>query len=307
METAVLGAIKQGPKADPTGKGRRIFLWTVYLLAISIIVFLMVDGYTYYKTPYFERPHHPDYREFRPAGSRGLIYGITGASMMILMLVYTIRKRTGLFGRRVPLRIFLDFHIFMGVFGPLLIVLHTSFKVQGLVAIAFWSMVAVALSGYFGRYLYQQVPRDIEDKELSLQEINLMVAELGGELKQKWDLDGDILDRVNQICDGAYGIRTRSTFGAIGALFYGDLIRPWKRSALKQQLKKTISLPRSEFDQLFNLASKRALLVRRLTVLGRVQRLFHYWHVIHKPFAIIMYIIMGIHIGVAIWTGYGWF
>ena len=48
------------------------------------------------------------------------------------------------------------------------------------------------------------------------------------------------------------------------------------------------------------------LLRRRIALLSQVQALFHYWHVIHKPFAIIMYVIMGIHIGVALWTGYGW-
>jgi hypothetical protein len=34
--------------------------------------------------------------------------------------------------------------------------------------------------------------------------------------------------------------------------------------------------------------------------------LFHYWHVFHKPFAFIMYIIMLIHIGIALWLGYRW-
>lgn len=50
------------------------------------------------------------------------------------------------------------------------------------------------------------------------------------------------------------------------------------------------------------MASHRALLRRRLVVLGRVQKVFHYWHVIHKPFATFM----DMHIGVAIGAGYAW-
>ncbi len=290
-----------------SGKGRRVFLWLVYLTALAVFFILLADGYSYYTTPYLERPHHQDYRELRPAGSHGLAFGIIGSSMMILMLVYTFRKRTGLFGRRIPLRPFLDFHIFMGVFGPLMIILHTSFKVQGLVAIAFWSMVAVALSGYFGRYLYQQVPRNIEDRELSLKEIDRVVFESSEQLKYKWNLSQDTIERINQAFDEAYSIKAEGTFGAVLSMFISDLKRPWIKAGLKRCLRKIVSLPGSEFVNLFDLASRRAMMVRRLTVLGKVLRLFHYWHVIHKPFAIIMYIIMGVHIGVAVWTGYGWF
>ncbi len=307
MSLAVTSEKDAVENARPPRKSRSIALWVVYLLTIVIIAMLFIDGYSYYQTPYLERPHHPDYREFRPAGSRGLLYGFIGASMMVLMLVYTIRKRTRFFGRRIPLRPFLDFHIFMGVFGPLMIVLHTSFKVQGLVAVAFWSMVAVALSGYFGRYLYMQVPRNIEDRELSLQEIDRLVAHMGQELKEKWNLKQETLDKINFIFDRAYGISEKGTFGSVVRLFLSDLRRPWLRAGLKRRLKKAIPLPKKEFDYMYHLASQRAILVRRLTVLGKVQRLFHYWHVIHKPFALIMYIIMGVHIGVAIWTGYGWF
>ena len=34
--------------------------------------------------------------------------------------------------------------------------------------------------------------------------------------------------------------------------------------------------------------------------------LFHYWHVIHKPFAVVMYVFMVVHVVVASMTGYGW-
>ena len=64
---------------------------------------------------------------------------------MLLMLLYSVRKRVGFLRRLGPLSRWLDGHIFLGVFGPLLVMLHSSFKVQGLVALSFWSMVAVAL------------------------------------------------------------------------------------------------------------------------------------------------------------------
>ena len=46
--------------------------------------------------------------------------------------------------------------------------------------------------------------------------------------------------------------------------------------------------------------------MRRLKLFHTVRDIFHYWHVIHKPFAILMLVIMAVHIGVAIALGYRW-
>ena len=35
------------------------------------------------------------------------------------------------------------------------------------------------------------------------------------------------------------------------------------------------------------------------------RQMFYYWHVLHKPFAIVMYVFMFVHILVAVFTGYG--
>lgn len=291
----------------PKAPIRRILLPVLYVLGFALVAYFFATGLSYYSTPYIERPHHPDYRALRPAGSSGLAFGVIGSVMMVFMLVYTLRKRTRLFGRRLPLRPFLDFHIFMGVFGPLLILLHTSFKVQGLVAIAFWSMVAVALSGYFGRYLYQQIPRDFDDRELNLQEIDLLITQLANSMQSATRIDASAAQAVAEQVEAAYSIGTAGPLGAIARLVWTDLRRPWTDLRLRKRLSRSYQMQGRAFEQLYAAAKARALLRRRLAILARVQRLFHYWHVIHKPFAIIMYIIMGVHIGVAIWTGYGWF
>ena len=285
---------------------RRIVLSVLYLAAFAMLALLLADGWSYYATPYAERTHHVDYRIFRPAGSRGLIYGIIGASMMILMLFYTIQKRVGIFGKRRSLRPFLDFHIFLGVIGPLFIVLHTSFKVQGLVAVSFWSMVAVALSGYLGRYLYLQIPRNMNDQELSLNEIDNLGDQLTEQLKERTGLDDEALAGITKSFDDAYSAEAKGVWALVIKLMIKDLQRPWIKRRLRRKIMRSRRVSRREVDTLFVLATRRALLKRRLLVLGQVQQLFHYWHVIHKPFAIIMYIIMVVHIGVAVWAGYAW-
>jgi len=45
---------------------------------------------------------------------------------------------------------------------------------------------------------------------------------------------------------------------------------------------------------------------RQIAFWNAAQSLFHYWHVIHKPFAYTMIVIMFIHIAVAVSLGYTW-
>ena len=293
------------PAAPPSS--RRFLLWVLYLITFGLLAWFLYEGYSYYLTPYAERPHQEGYRMFRPAGSVGLAYGIAGSVMMVLMLVYSLRKRTRLLGRTIPLRTLLDFHIYLGVVGPLLIVLHTSFKVQGLVAISFWSMVAVAASGYFGRYLYSQVPRNLMGDELSLQELETAGARIANELKLRFQLDDTMLARVDQLFATAMIHKHRGAWASVISLLFDDLMRPFTRRRLRRKLAAIIVFPGRQGRELFETSFQRTILRRRVALLGQVQQLFHYWHVIHKPFAIIMYIIMIIHIGVALWTGYGWF
>ncbi len=270
-----------------------------------LILVLTIQGWDYYSTPYADRPHHEDYRILRPAGTRGLLYGWIGSAMMVLMLVYTLRKRTRLLGQFFTLRHWLDLHIYLGIFGPLFIVLHTSFKVQGLVAVSFWSMVVVALSGFFGRYLYLQIPRNIQGNELSLRDVELVRTILSERLKKEYGLDEASLAEL-EVDSHEHSRENVSTGKALLQLVKYNLTeRRRSMSAMEKKLRK-LGVAGSKLRQLASLMGQRHDLEHRIVFLSHVQRLFHYWHVLHKPFAIIMYTIMLIHIGVAIWTGYGW-
>jgi len=134
-------------------------LRVLYILSIAVYIYFLTDGWSFYETPYQERPHMEQrYRNLRPAGFRGHTFGVIGSLMMIFMLLYSARKRMERFQKAGNLSHWLDIHIFFGIMGPLLIVLHTSFKVQGLVAVSFWSMVAVALSGVLAAISISRYP-----------------------------------------------------------------------------------------------------------------------------------------------------
>ncbi len=306
MHLQVDHTVKSDPTLPQEKKSRNLLLWAVYIVSFAILIWFVVDGYSYYSTPYTLRPHSPEYRVLRPSGTRGLAFGYVGAAMMIVMLIYSIRKRTRLVGRKVSLQTLLKFHIYLGIVGPLLIVLHTSFKVQGLVAVAFWSMVAVALSGYFGRYLYLQIPRNIHGTELTLTELETLNIELTNKLRLRFRLDDGAVARLEAITSHYSSGFRGGAFRAVFLLLATDLFRIISRRTFIHRVRVALPLPGKEMREFSRLAFEKAHLQRRIALLAQVQQVFHYWHVIHKPFAIIMYLIMLVHIGVAVWTGYGW-
>jgi hypothetical protein len=279
----------------------------IFLYSISLIVFFyfLITGFGYYLSPYSERPHHFDYRTFRPAGQIGHGLGIIGSAMMVLMLTYTLRKRLRRWQKLGALSSWLNIHIYFGIMGPLLVILHTSFKIQGLVAVSFWSMIVVALSGVLGRYLYLQIPRNIEGGELSIKEIN----DLRNQDVTHWQAVYKLTDSQVQILQELINTQQTSEAG-----FFFMMLEPlkddlWGVRRLKHRISGRLAewnLPSSMKKDLWRSIRQKAKLERRVRYLTQMQRLFHYWHVIHKPFAIIMYLIMVIHIGVAIWLGYNW-
>jgi len=303
MGTLLAWPPRVSPAADTAPARRpvspyRVFLTILWAGSFALWAWFLLDGLPYYATPLVERPRHPGYWALKPGGGRGLLFGVAGTVLMVLMLSYLVRKRWRPLRGAGPMKRWLDFHIYCGVFGPLWIVLHTSFKVGGLVAVAFWSMVAVALSGVLGRYLYVQFPRRRSGDALTLEEIEAEAEETARELRAA-GADEVLLARVDELAARSGGSR-RSLLGLLLGL-------PWAGLALHWRLRRLLAgggLPRPARHRIAALARRRADLARRIVLWERLQRLFHWWHVIHRPFAALLYLFLAIHIGVATMTGY---
>jgi hypothetical protein len=276
-------------------------LLTLWGGALGVVIFLCYQGLSYYQTPTLLRPHHIGYWTWKPGGTLGLPLGVIGSSMMVVMLMYSVRKRWKRLYKLGPLSNWLDVHIWLGVIGPLLVVLHSSFKVHGLVALSFWSMLLVAFSGVLGRYLYLQIPRTRAGEELTLQDLEAQDQQLAGRLKTDFGLSEDLLARLEALD------ATPSNAGlllGLWRLLAGDVT---DRRALADFQRSAHAVPPQVFREFRRLALQKARIRRRIVLWSRIHELFHYWHVVHKPFAIVMYLFMLVHVAVAATTGYARF
>jgi hypothetical protein len=280
-------------------------LVALYTIAILFALGVILKGYGYYSLPVTTRPHSILHQTLKPGGLWGHGLGILGSSMILLLFLYSARKRNKFGLRHGKIKNWLDIHIFFGIMGPVFINLHTSFKFGGIVAVSYFSMMAVMLSGFLGRYLYVQIPRKLSGEELSLNEMKETSRKLTNVLVEKYHLDKNILAQITHISGTVNA--NQSGFAAILAILKNDLTRFFKIRNLQTEIhRKYPKLPPKALHQVISIISQQSLLLRRIAFLKVVQPMLHYWHVIHKPFAYVMVIIMFIHIGVAILFGYSW-
>jgi len=284
----------------------KTFLIIIYFISILILIYLVVDGFDFYKTSFQERPHHEDYRNLRPAGERGHGLGIIGSAMMLLLLLYSVRKRTKLFNRLGAVNKWLNIHIYFGISGPLLIILHTSFKVNGIVAVSFWSMVAIALSGILGRYIYIQIPHNVIGDELSLIEVQQQKLTINNQIENKFKITEKLVDRLEQMTNGKM-YKKRSVLSLLFSMIIDDLTRKRKLKKIVRETTAEFKISSPEIKEIAQLFNTKLLLERKIAFWNKIHQIFHYWHVIHKPFAYVMLLIMFVHIVVAVLMGYTWF
>jgi hypothetical protein len=273
----------------------RIYLATMTAIVLGVSAYLAYSGYAYYQTPIEERFYQAEHAMLKPSGPFGHGYGIVGTLMMIIgVFGYQARKYMRSLARIGVLKHWLEFHIFLCTLGPILVLFHTSFKFGGLVSISFWSMVAVVASGVAGRFIYLQIPRTIQGRELGLHEIHEMKGQITQQIQQ--EIGEELMQQI--IHTGEEG-RTEKTY-------IQQVLADWRRKSQLRARLKTAQIQGKKLRVIMKLVGQELTIQRRIIGLQYMQKLFKYWHVIHLPFAIIMLVIMLIHVAVTLIFGYRW-
>lgn len=283
----------------------KIYIGLFFVIGISVTILLAIYGFDYYTTSLEERFFNPNHNLLKPSGMLGHGFGIIGTLMMIVgVSVYMIRKRFRKFFNLGYLKHWLEFHIFLCSVGPVLVLYHTSFKFGGIVSVSFWSMVLVVLSGVVGRFIYVQIPRTIQGQEISINELNSIKEKLAIRVRSVLSEDSSTLSEFEKV-SSADRYKSFNLLTAAGFFVrdYFDIKRVMR--LLKMRIK-LLGIGKSESNELIKAAKSEIVIARRIALLRTFQKLFHWWHIFHLPFAIAMFIIMVIHVIVTIVFGYKW-
>jgi hypothetical protein len=120
-----------------------------------------------------------------PAASSffGHMIGVIGFLLMLMTeILYSLRKRShsARWGRMSS---WLSFHIFTGIVGPYMVLLHTAWTFNGLAGIVTLMTVIVVASGFIGRYIYTSIPRSVDGLEVESNAIDQEIEFIRNEIK----------------------------------------------------------------------------------------------------------------------------
>ena len=131
-----------------------------------------------------------DDRYYTPEEGLGYWLGLTGGVMMLLAFFYTAFKYVAKLRTRAMMKHWLTIHIFLGVVGPVLIMVHSTFHLGSLNGgIAFISMILVLVSGIMGRFLYSKTHYGLGGRKARAKDLQIMLKLAGHKIKS------DRLDR----------------------------------------------------------------------------------------------------------------
>ncbi len=298
--------------ANPEMRHRVLVTLTV-IGAVALGVAMAVYGWNYYILDHAQRPFSAKHALLKPSGTVGLKLGMFGFFLFALVYLYPLRKRWMWLARQGKTKHWLDFHIILGLVAPVVITFHSAFKIQGFAGMAYWTMVALVVSGLVGRYFYAQIPRRLDSTAMEIKEAKDVCKDLFDAMSEQSVFDPSELKKLLHLPD-FQEVQKMSLIRALLRMVSWDLARPMRIWALRRRKESTwgkiitlggiFSSRHSELENAVSLLSRQASLLKRILFLSKAERVFFLWHVVHRPFSLSFAIFVIIHVGVVVSLGY---
>ncbi len=227
----------------------------------------------------------------------GYALGIIGGSMMLLLLLYPLRKRLSFMMRWLQLRLWFRVHMIFGVVGPLAILYHCNFHLGATNSnVALACMTLMVLSGLVGRFIYAKIHYGLYGQRADLQELQkqMQSSELLLQDSKISGLSQESLARLRQLEVDA--LRHQGMAGNFWRVItIGLRVRKEQRS-VRQQIKNNSQF--SAPDRRRALAQVRTFfaIVKRIAGFSFYERMFSYWHVLHMPIFFMLVITGLVHV-----------
>ena len=229
----------------------------------------------------------------------GYALGIVGATLMVLLLTYPLRKRFKFMRNTGPVRHWFRVHMIMGVLGPVAILFHANFQLGSTNSnIALITMLVVAGSGLIGRYMYTKIHYGLYGGRITLNALKEDTEEARAQLSSEFAFAPQIRGRLKEFEEKLVTPARSPIHATLRLLTLGIRIR-WTRRQLRAFMKHAITLrarqagwdaKESRTHQRDGRRYLNAYLgnVRKVVELGFYERIFSFWHVLHFPLFIML-------------------
>ncbi|MBK6324895.1 MAG: hypothetical protein IPF56_02955 [Chloroflexi bacterium] len=254
-----------------------------YELELSLfMVFVLTGVYIAYELLSEPRGGHPF----------GHALGIVGALLMLMTeILYSLRKRTTWLNWAGPVRYWLSFHIFTGIIGPFMVLMHTGLQFRGLAGLSFFLTLIVVGSGFIGRYLYTALPRTMSGVTASNRELMQEMQAIEEKLTQLKMM------RPQREQEIVTALSERTTQRNPMLTMLGRSYYQWRyHRRLQKELRRLDQIETQQRQQFSQLLEQKRTLERQMEMLAATRRMMRAWHLLHIPFGLTLFFSVAIHI-----------
>lgn len=300
-------SLRIGSAAPAAAPARSRLSLSGVMLVIGLTLLGTVAGAGYYFAPMADRVRSPLHPWLRPSGFIGQSAGILALLMFLFLWLYPLRKRFRWLAFTGTMARWLDVHVALALPLPFIAAIHASWHFDGLIGLGFLSMMVVWASGIAGRYLYVHIPRGAGGLELSAEEIAQERRGLVAEIASTCGLPSAQVEALLRSdpspCEGL-GLRR-----TVLRMIQDDLHR-WRAARALTRLSRAAgggALDRRQLRRTLALARREMSLTQQARMLDATRRVFRFWHVVHRPFAVTALAAVLLHVGVVVAMGATWF
>ena len=244
---------------------------------------------------------------FRAGDDSGYWIGVAGGTMMLILFGYPLRKHFRFAQKWGRMKWWFWLHMTLGVGGPWLILVHSTFRVGSLnAAVALYSMVIVALSGVIGRFIYRHVNKGLRGEEIGLQDLQRFAGMHKDDARSRLSFAPEVEQRLKAFEQAQLGARAGWPTYVRHAFWLP--VQSWRAArdcshALREPLRQLARQNGWSQEEVATHHRRALKLVRSYlnAVVGVAQytayeRIFALWHVAHIPFVYLLIVSAIVHI-----------
>ena len=229
-----------------------------------------------------------------PKSGLGYAIGIVGGVLMLMQLLYAIRKRVPSLRWLGSVPKWFQTHMMLGIIGPMCILVHCGFSLGATNSnIALFSMLTVAGSGIFGRYFYSKIHHGLYGRKATLAELQQRAEELK-DRAMKIVLMPELAEQLDReerrlLAVGSWSAVSLPFAPFVISTRFAGARRRLQRSVhaaldINAARHKAVASQRERFERVsFDYVTRRMKTTREVAEFRIYERLFSVWHVLHMP------------------------
>lgn len=302
---------RRPPEPEGVAPARSRMGLGVMLGFLGLLVTVHLVGLPYFLLPTVERVRSPLHPWFRPSGIIGQAAGIAAFVMFIFLWLYPLQKRFRVLAFMGSRAAWLDAHVVAGLCVPFLATLHAAWHFSGLIGLGYGAMMVAWLSGILGRYIYVRIPRSKTGVELTREELEVQRRDVLRQIVDATGIDAELLEHALLTGVSPTTSPDMNPLKAVGVMIADDA-RRWRTARQLRWNWHGASAAEKRSDRktraaLNGLMRREIALMQQARMLDGTRRLLRYWHVGHKPMAIVALVAVVLHVTTAIVLGVTWF